>query len=419
MIGGRFQGNCPARILAALAVGAAGVGSMPAVGAGPITIRHLATDFSWGYRCGVKQPLGAFKDGLSVHQISKSNHPPGTDGNPDYLFWVDENVDAWGIALRPTDGFHGNARNPGGMVSFADDGTLWFAYGARAHHLPLALHSSLAPYDPTAFVRRVDDFDPFTGSSTPCVNVSDPKLLLFWRHGYSAYRLGAVHFLRYDLDGTFTKPDLKRQIGRAMDHEVFGRVGIEQLWTRHDPRYAYTFLSWQFFRVETLQFGSNPFLYSDDGGVTWRAADGSARSSLPIRYGDIDDVLVPFDHLARDASTGWLVSDLGVGPDGTFWMTLASLFTSAVEFWYFDGNAWVGTEMAQIESCKPHACGVTRDYIVLVYSDAGSPRLLQTRYSADDGRTWSDPIPLRPTGTRTTPRGSFTPTRRRGAATRS
>ncbi len=51
-----------------------------------ITIHELLSDFSWGYRCGVKQPLGAHKNGLSVHQITKSNYPgerrPRRSGHP-------------------------------------------------------------------------------------------------------------------------------------------------------------------------------------------------------------------------------------------------------------------------------------------------------------------------------------------------
>ncbi len=135
---------------------------------GASTIHELVSDFSWGYRCGVKQPLGAYKNGLSVHQITKSNYPvTPTKGNPDYLFWVDEIAGTYGISVRPTDEFHGWVVNPGGMVSFAADGTIWYTYGARAENLPLDLYSSLRPYDTTAFFRHLHDFDPQSGSTTP------------------------------------------------------------------------------------------------------------------------------------------------------------------------------------------------------------------------------------------------------------
>jgi hypothetical protein len=392
MVGCRCINSRAIQRLTVLVVCACGTGNGEVFGDGPISVYELISDYSWGYRCGVKQPLGAYMSGLSVHQITKSNHPEGSQGNPDYLFWVDEINGVHGISERPTDEFHGDVTNPGGMVSFSGDGTLWYTYGARAHDLPLDLYSSLQPRDTSAFARRLHGFDPSSGSTAPCVNVHDPKLLLFWRHRNSGARAGAGRFMRYDINGTFASPEIKVELGHAMDHEVLGRVGIEQLWTRHDPRFGYTLLTWQFFRQENTLAGSNPFLYTDDDGDTWRTADGAAWTQFPIRYSDINDVLVPFDHIAQGASTGWLVSDLGVSPNGTFWMTLRSKFDLTVAFWYFDGAEWIGTELAQIDTCKPHACGVIRDYIVFVYSDAGSGHLLKARFSADDGRTWSHSI---------------------------
>jgi hypothetical protein len=392
MVGSRCVNIRAIRCLTAFVVCACGAGNGEVFGDGSITVNEIAADYSWGYRCGVKQPLGAYKNGLSVHQITKSNYPDGVEGNPDYLFWVEEDNAAFGVAMRPTDQFHGYVTNPGGMVSFSSDGTLWYTYGARAQNLPLDLYSSLQPYDTSAFARLLHDFDPSSGSTTPCVNVHDPKLLLFWRHRNSGAPAGAVRFRRYDINGTFASPEIEMELGHAVDLGVYGLVGIEQLWTRHDPRFGYTLLTWQFFANRVVKFGSNPFLYTDDDGETWRTADGAAWIEFPIRYSDINDVLVPFDHIAQFESTGWLVSDLGVSPHGTFWMTLRSSFDLTVTFWYFDGAEWVGRELAQIDTCKPHACGVTRDYIVFVYADAGSRHLLKTRFSADDGRTWSHPI---------------------------
>ena len=103
-------------------------------------------------------------------------------------------------------------------------------------------------------------------------------------------------------------------------------------------------------------------------------------------------MLVPFDHVSQGDSTNWLVSDLGVSPGGTFWMTLRSLYGAGIDFWRFDGAAWSGQRLANIDSCKPHACGVTRDYIVLVYSDLFDDHLLKARLSGDDGVTWTEPV---------------------------
>ena len=125
-------------------------------------------------------------------------------------------------------------------------------------------------------MKRLDDLDLFTGSTTPCINVHDPKLMFFWRHGNSGNPETAVRFRRYNINGTFAAPEVELELGHSMEHPQHGMIGIEQLWTRHDPRFAYTFLTWQFFKGQNQRFGSNPFLYTDDDGDTWRTADGAA-----------------------------------------------------------------------------------------------------------------------------------------------
>ncbi|MHC4348906.1 MAG: hypothetical protein ACYS15_10310 [Planctomycetota bacterium] len=379
-------------LLAALVASAAGDGGAELIGDGPVTIREVTSDFTWGHQCGVKQPLGTYQNGLSVHEIVESNYPPDTQGNPDNLFWVDEVDDVYGVAERPTNEFLEYRTTPGGMVAFSGDGTLWYTHGARPPDSPLNLYSSLQPYDPSAFVNVLFNYGPIAGSTTPCVTVHDPRLMLYWRNGHSTGVATTVRVRRYDINGTFEAPELEVDLGQAMDHELLGRVGIEQLWPRYDPRYQHTFVTWQFFRVDTLEFGSNPFLYSDDDGDTWRTADGAAWAQLPIRYSEITDVLVPVDHLAAGDSTRWLVSDIGVSPSGVFWMTLRSRASESVDFWFFDGAEWASRPMAPINECKPHACGVTLDYILFVYSDVVSSHLLKARVSADDGDTWSAPF---------------------------
>ncbi len=206
----------------------------------------------------------------------------------------------------------------------------------------------------------------------------------------------SMRFRRYDLNRGFGFPEIELDLGHGMEHVQLGNVGIEQLWTRFDPRFNYTFVTWQYFRTELQTFGSNPFLYSDDDGATWRTADGAAWTQFPIHYSEINDLLVPFDHLAAGESSNWLVSDLGVSPNGVFWMTVRALFAESVDFWFFNADAgiWESRPMAHIQDCKPFACGVTEDDIVFVYSDIGSEHILKARFSADDGDTWSDPILL-------------------------
>ncbi len=282
---------------------------------GNIIIHELVSDFSWGYRLGVKQPLGAYKSGLSVHQITKSNFPEGTDGNPDYLFWVDEENESFGVSEMPTDDFHDFCINPGGMVSFSDDGTVWYAYAARSTCLPIDLYSSLRPYDTNAFFKRVDDVDLARGSTTPCINVHDPNLMLFWRHKNAGSPNVSISLRRYDINGDFQLPEFEIELVHGEPHPDLETVGIEQLWTRFDPRLNYTLIAWHFKTTTDPEFfGSDSMLYSDDDGMTWRKADGSPVLDLPVQYSDVDDVLTPVDHLAEGNDIAWLVSDVGI-PD--------------------------------------------------------------------------------------------------------
>lgn len=375
-----------------------------ASGDGNIIIHELVSDFSWGYRFGVKQPLGAYKSGLSVHQITKSDYQPGTEGNPfpastegnpDYLFWVDEENESFGVSEMPTDEFHDFCTNPGGMVSFSDDGTVWYAYAARSTCLPIDLYSSLRPYDTNAFLKRVDDVDLARGSTTPCINVHDPNLMLFWRHKNAGNRNVSISLRRYDINGDFQLPEFEIELVHGEPHPDLETVGIEQLWTRFDPRLNYTLIAWHFkTTTDPAIFGSDSMLYSDDDGTTWRKADGSPVLDLPVQYSDVDDVLTPVDHLAQGSSIGWLVNDVGVSSNGTFWMTLPGSNNSTLTFWFFNGTTWEPRLLAQIPIGKPHACGVTKDLIVFAYSDSTDRHVLKARLSEDDGRSWSEPIIL-------------------------
>ncbi|MHC4218231.1 MAG: hypothetical protein ACYSU7_07200 [Planctomycetota bacterium] len=377
-----------------------GVLAVCADAGGSVTVHQLTFDYLWGYRSGVKQPLGAYKNGLSVHQISKSNYPPNTFGNPDYLFWVDEIEGTFGIAQRPTGDFDGNVINPGGKVVFSNDGTLWYTYGGRAQDLAMRLYSSALPYDLDNWEMRVHDWDTTSGSTTPCVSVNDPRLMLFWRHQQSGNPDVSVRFRQYDMAGTFASPEIETIVAHSGEDETLGLIGIEQLWTRHDPRYQRTFLSWQYRTTtgEVTWFGSNPILYTDDDGQTWRSADGSAWSGFPILYTDINDVLVPDDHLARGVTTGWLVCELGAAPDGTSWTVLpegdANDGNRPLDFWRFTGSVWESRTLADIGKGKPFACGVTRDYIVCLFAGRTSQHVLEARVSANNGRTGGDPVEL-------------------------
>jgi hypothetical protein len=224
-------------------------------------------------------------------------------------------------------------------------------------------------------------------------------VMLFWRNLGSPHIITTVRVRRDDAHGDFEVPELERDIGIGYMHPEMGKIGIEQLYTRYDPRHDRTLLTWQWFDVEDHRFGSNPFLYSDDHAETWRRADGSIMEKLPVSYGEIDPVLVPVDHLAGRRDVNWHPRDIGVSPGGVGWMTLPRGWPYETGAWHlrllrFADGAWSNQPLTGplYGGCKPHAVGVTRDRMVLLYAEAAEPNVLKARFSADDGATWSSPV---------------------------
>ena len=52
---------------------------------------EVAGAYSWGYKCGVKQPEGSYAYGVSMHQVSRKtgvNPDYSGIGTPDAILWV-------------------------------------------------------------------------------------------------------------------------------------------------------------------------------------------------------------------------------------------------------------------------------------------------------------------------------------------
>ncbi|MGI9012802.1 MAG: hypothetical protein ACR2GY_00965 [Phycisphaerales bacterium] len=364
-----------------------------------VTIREIVNDYSVGYHTGVKQPLGAFRDGLSVHQISRSDFETGEPpymGTPDFLLWMNDDTDTFGLVENPTGRSYPLVPNPGGMVSFDADGYIWYTLGARVQDLPPSLFRSQAPGDVFHFDAVLDDYvTKPDGSTAFMLHAEDRFLHMFWRSRNSRNTRAALRHRRYDRDTGFEQPDMERDLGSGELHETFDRIGIEQLFSRFDPRWQRLFVTWQWFDVDPGRFGSYPYIYSDDHGSTWRRADGSAveNSTLPLRFSDRDDLLVPFDHIGAGKDSYWFVRDIGTAPDGTNWIQMPNALYRISHFWYEPADeTWHANQLTNVLVNAAHAGGPTKDYLVFVYANFLEPELLLLRTSLDGGRTWTEPV---------------------------
>jgi hypothetical protein len=69
-----------------------GCGGKPATRGDLVAVAayDLTDDDTLGWHNGVKQPLGAYQNGRSVHQITQRRAGGEGSGDPDVLLWVDE-----------------------------------------------------------------------------------------------------------------------------------------------------------------------------------------------------------------------------------------------------------------------------------------------------------------------------------------
>jgi hypothetical protein len=387
----------------------------------PITAeaQDITSDYSWGYKSGVKEHLGSYKNGRSVHAISRRAGTTGELGNPDSLVSFDEQTRE-ALAIEHPAGVYELGVNPGGSAVFTssaaggEQGRLWWALGGRAHEIPIDLARSRGLFDPRDFDVVLDDIDTAYRSSTPRLSVVQQNGLLIYRYLSSVDPEGEVRFQRYDLESE--QPVLKAQkaLGIASFVDGLGNITIEQIWSRWDPRRAALAVTWHWFdraRIDNQQaklFGSGPFVYTQDLGETWQFADGSP-ATLPLTYETLNPTISPYDHLALGETMGWVSRDVGFGPAGTPWMTmpadnrLGSL--SKMRFFLWNETGWENRVLTvDLDRGNPLACGVTRDYIVCAYSERGTPGTLLVRVSRDEGRSWSTPVAVDSIGI--TPEGS-------------
>jgi hypothetical protein len=351
-------------------------------------VTPVSVNYEWGYRCGVKQALGSYSLGHSVYNIAKETGEGR--GSPDYLMWFNES-EGWG-EIRELGHDDANVLNPGGQADFGDDGRVWYMLGARARDLPFDLLRFDEPFSLEPWSLAAEGVVTYGASTTPCLHVKGDLGLHSYRYSGSS-RTGEVQVRvqRLDLNSGLVVDETPVARGSSIGQQ---RIGIEQLWTRYDSRMGAIALTWQWWDVDSRLFGSNPFVWSEDDGVTWKDASGRVLD-LPLAYEERDETLVPYDHIERVRSTSWQPGEIGWTPGGVpFLMTQSSDLT--LNHWRWTGSEWdrfIVTDRIRYDS-KPYAAGTTRDFAVIFYATLDEPETLWMITSRDDGETWSAPAPV-------------------------
>jgi hypothetical protein len=375
--------------------------------------RDLTSNYVWGFKSGVKQQHGSYKNGRSVHAVVRRAGTSLVNGYPDYLVWFSEHT-GQSASLERAVAYPQLGKYPATHAVFASDaaagdqGRFWWVMGGRADSQPFDLFRTVELFNPFVQELVLNDFVAEFQSTTPGLAVVGESGLLAYRWRASGSNTGEVRFRLYDLPPSGL-PTLRseKSIGRAGFVTGLNDVTIEQLWTRWDPRHRAFALTWQWFQHNAIAtpngkaFGSNPFLYTDDHGATWKSADGTP-VALPLNYvsATASPVITPYEHFRRNESTGWLPRDIGFTPGGVPWITLA---TGPIEggqdgwtltLFRWDGLSWQAVPLStNMEGdTDAMACGPVRDYLVCAYSELGTPGSLLVKVSRDEGRTWSSSV---------------------------
>ena len=358
-----------------------------------ITLFEVAAGRTWVYKGGIKQEMGSYKDGFAVHQITKT---VGDKGNPDYIMWVDEESGTYGMSEQPT-GYSDSCINPGGMVEFDEDGYIYYTYGGRAVDLPLDLYKSDNPFDVYNFTKLLDDYEAEGASTGPTLWVKHGKVMLSWRYLASVNPGGKCRHRRYDTSD-FSDYENQIDIGRGSIDVMHGDVGIEQQWTRYDPRYDKLLASFSYFDIDPPLFGSVGWFASYDYGDTWSKANGSLYQGLPKRYPVVD---MPYDHIREGETTDWHPCEIALTPDGTPCMAMpigvsapgGRIFSTQLYF-YKDGSWQTENNIGPSATSASFAIGATRNNFVHVYAKSQGKNKLRVRLSRDNGNTWNGPYVL-------------------------
>jgi hypothetical protein len=318
--------------------------------------------------------------------------PSGDEGYDPWIVWIDDSSEDCG-AFEFEDVTE--SHHSGMSLQIDTDGYIWLTHGGYADIVPFDLYKSNTPLsteDYTGYTKLLDNYWTIIGACSPIVEVLDEKVNLFFRNWWNDDPDTEIQQLQYDKND-FNTQLINRKVIKGRWFEDWP-ITPSYLYGRVDPRYNIGFLTVCFKHTLGIPpgapkfWGSFPFICIEDNGED--LVDSSNVSyNLPIDYLDAD---IPFDNILMDkeANTGQAI--IGITPNGNYYMLVhhRAELTDYNEYLLFnDGSGWDnwadGWERNHIQSPMAIACGVTKDYVVVLYS---TDKEIYVSISDDDGETW-------------------------------
>jgi len=317
-------------------------------------------------------------NGFSIISSGDSSFDP-------WIVWMDEDRGKSGSFefkdLKTSD-------HSGFTVQIDKDGYIWATCGGYAHIEPLDLYKSKTSYcttDYTGYDLLLDNYATGNGQLCPTVIVLGDKVNLFYRNGPNdtpSTGTQQKQYSKYD----FSEPLINREI--LLGEMVYGSsITPCYTWARVDPRYNCGFLtlSYQWNHKKSACFGSFPYIRVTTGGNTLVNGKGDSYT-FPIKYSKNADI--PLDGIKDGINSRSGGPNLGITPSGKSYMLVNQYYNPADFYLYVkESYGWNKIWEKTIDNEFAVACGVTKDYLVLLY---GVDNEIFVKVSKNDGKTWSD-----------------------------
>ena len=331
-------------------------------------------------RCGTAYNYGNF-----------SIVPTRDEEKDPWLVWINDETDTYGAHRFKDIPYSGHASF---SIQIDSDGYIWATPGGYADEVPLDLYKSNIPLstaDSTGYTLMLDNYATKIGVCSQTVIVLDDKVNLFFRNWWNDDPDTGIQQLQYAIDD-FTTPLIDREI--ASGELISGSPIVPSYtWGRIDPRYGIGFLTMSWKRSIDDMWGSYPFIGLLDNGDTLVTGDNFIYS-LPFHYAGMADI--PLDNIKQGVRAANSGVQMGISPDGTYYMLNQQYIEPETIFDYFlfmnDGSGWYESWSAIYPILAHNAASVisTKGYIVIVYGGYNDrDNKIFVTVSSDNGVTWS------------------------------